>query len=1391
MKIKQRTKVRFQYKEVVQKFVAMVMILAFTLTICVVPSTGAKTRTSKKPNTLANRSVKPSQQPEKGLNDPNLDTITVTNHNVGNFNKGFAGDGAVSAISSNPFYKLDVIAKTGVAGFTSVLSGSTVSGNGSVLFAGSTAQGATVFVGDSVNPARPIANPTTGAVYGGAVQLTDNNKSISWFSVPGAQSLIVRDSLVPSVAPLVATNLASAADRFDQVNAFASVNRFAQPVFSGVRNNAVTMVSGYRFGYTFLKTYAAGNGGTLRPMVSDNGVVVVREIEAGQVQRLVLFNYGLVGITQTIADENRFNSIGTSPGISDEGSVVVFQGDLKPDGGSTTYNSHYQTTSGPGIFASIDVGGGDRQLKRLAGIQSEDLSSTTVDGDGICEVNEVCIKDELGYDATGLPIRFDIFDPNTRVGVARLELGTPSLDDDSFVATFAATPSAASPSALFSNQTGLWTIRTDVKYAPAPMIGFDFSVAKVKPVIQINDTIDGSIVQQIGIYDPISNATNDDSGSVRVARRGDHRVAFWAQTNTGAMVVRGTYFDTDEDGLPDHWEANGVTIGGQVINLPAMGSNPNHKDIFVHANWLAANGTLVFKPRAAALQRVIDAFKNSPVTNPDNVNGINIHIDAGPSSVMNPRNSAKWNSLSRAGSFPYTPTLGIPYPSTGRYNWSDFDTYKTFVPSGQTLPFLQTGRSAVFRLSFFVDTWENFNNGSSGKARSIPGTDFIISLGHHMTPQQRGVISQAGTFMHELGHTLALKHGGSDHSNYKPNYLSIMNYHFQFVGLIRSDNSAEIDYSRNTLNTLIETNLNESVGINDPQNHQTIWWSGASPGCVLHRSNITDWDGDGIPNEPSIVPVDLNGDGSGGCDGLNGSPSIDILTGQNDWPVISIDANGALGGNGAGSSGNPPVNQSSEATIAQIIAATPPDLMLRQGCEPVDETVVTISGSQAPVTVNFDASASTAPCGNIVSYSWTFGDGTTGSGAQAAHVYANQGNYLASLSLTDANGNTTLIPSKYQIAVTNDYSISGQITDASGNGLSGVTVNLSGEQNVSTQTSASGSYSFANVVSGGSYTVTPVKAGFRFGPSNRVFNNLGSSQTANFSATQGAMFPDNKRADFDGDGRSDISVFRPGNSTWYSLNRFTGNLNATAWGLSGDKLTPGDYDGDGKTDLAVFRPSDRVWYILQSSTNSLTALQWGLSTDIPVAGDYDGDGKTDIAVWRPSDGNWYVFQSSNQAVLIVNYGQNGDVPLVGDFDGDRKTDFAFFNPSQTPSSATWNILRSTGGTVVRPFGLFDDKLVPADFDGDGTTDFGVWRPSNGFWYTAPSSELDPSHNFTAIPFGLNGDIPVPGDYDGDGKYDRGIFRNGVWYIPDFNNSISYFYFGLGTDKPIATAYVPQ
>lgn len=267
------------------------------------------------------------------------------------------------------------------------------------------------------------------------------------------------------------------------------------------------------------------------------------------------------------------------------------------------------------------------------------------------------------------------------------------------------------------------------------------------------------------------------------------------------------------------------------------------------------------------------------------------------------------------------------------------------------------------------------------------------------------------------------------------------------------------------------------------------------------------------------------------------------------------------------------------------------------------------------------------------------------------------------------------------------------------------------------------------------------------------------------------------RADFDGDGRTDISVFRPTDGNWY-LNRSTAGFTAVNWGLNGDKLAPGDFDGDGKADLSVYRAG--AWYILQSSNNTFRGVGFGLAGDIPVAADYDNDDKADIALFRPSNGVWYIQNSSNGSTSFISWGQNGDVVTPGDFDGDGKTDQAIYR------NGAWYLNRSTAGVFIIGFGLSGDLPVVADYDGDGKDDIALFRPSNGVWYIINSS--NGSNSF--ISWGLNGDVPAPGDYDGDGKYDQAIFRNGDWYVLRSTGGFLGFNFGLTGDQPVPKAYVP-
>lgn len=262
-------------------------------------------------------------------------------------------------------------------------------------------------------------------------------------------------------------------------------------------------------------------------------------------------------------------------------------------------------------------------------------------------------------------------------------------------------------------------------------------------------------------------------------------------------------------------------------------------------------------------------------------------------------------------------------------------------------------------------------------------------------------------------------------------------------------------------------------------------------------------------------------------------------------------------------------------------------------------------------------------------------------------------------------------------------------------------------------------------------------------------------------------------ADFDGDGKTDISVFRPADRTWY-LQQSQAGFSAFPFGLSTDRLVPADYDGDGKTDAAVYR--DGTWYILGSLTG-FRATQFGLPEDIPQPADFDGDGLTDIAVFRPSSGTWFTLNIVTNQFRAVQFGSSGDRPTVGDYDGDGKADVSVFRPSE----GVWYRLSSSNNQFVATrFGISEDQPVATDYDSDGKTDIAVFRPSEGNWYFLNSSD----GQFVGFHWGNSTDKPVPGDYDGDGKADYGVYRDGVWYLQQSMSGFGSAVFGLTDDKPL-------
>ncbi len=335
--------------------------------------------------------------------------------------------------------------------------------------------------------------------------------------------------------------------------------------------------------------------------------------------------------------------------------------------------------------------------------------------------------------------------------------------------------------------------------------------------------------------------------------------------NDMIVVVR-IEADTDGDGLWDDWEQLGVdTTGDGVIDLdlPALGANPQRKDLFIEVDWMdctvegsdcGAGDTHNHQPRQDAIDAVIQAFANANVTNPDGSTGITLHVDI---------NNA----------FPHTQFLAIP-GSCFAGGTVNFDTVKedpdNFGP--------ENPRRFAYHYALFTHLQDD--SSTSSGCGELPGNDFQVSLGGF----SGGVgtfMDQAGTFMHELGHNLGLQHGGGNSVNRKPNYVSVMSYTYQLSGIPPTDPdgsgplTARIDYSRQVLASLDESSLSEPAGVG--AGTDTIFYRCSAGNRSANGSAAVDWNCDGDTRDTG-VSSDTNND-----------RTTSTLDGFFDWANVKLD----------------------------------------------------------------------------------------------------------------------------------------------------------------------------------------------------------------------------------------------------------------------------------------------------------------------------------------------------------------------------------------------------------------------------------------------------------------------------------------------------------------------
>jgi hypothetical protein len=300
--------------------------------------------------------------------------------------------------------------------------------------------------------------------------------------------------------------------------------------------------------------------------------------------------------------------------------------------------------------------------------------------------------------------------------------------------------------------------------------------------------------------------------------------------------------DDDKDGIPDCAEATGRTFAGE--DYFAFGARPAKFDIFVEMDQMSTTDPLNIIYREA-LDTSLRMFASKSMA---------LHMDVG----------ARYDAA--PGINPAAYDLGggneVPFVQV-----SSFDLIHSLKPKH-----MRPRRWNAFH--YFVVA-ADADTGAGGTAELF-GNDGVVFFGFYkkggFTTGDFAVGNdQAQDFSHELGHNLNLRHGGNDDINYKPNYISIMNYLWRAAAPIPGTERAWYDFS--ACKKTMPTSNNFAL---TPYNQFFMDFSNGSR-AALNEAALTD----------GVLDYNCNGANETGYSAdITREGKIEVLNDFNDWANI-------------------------------------------------------------------------------------------------------------------------------------------------------------------------------------------------------------------------------------------------------------------------------------------------------------------------------------------------------------------------------------------------------------------------------------------------------------------------------------------------------------------------